>query len=101
VDAHRTAERRSLAYHREIAERVLRDQRIIDSARRRVQDWALTASVHARYVVVWRDLLALPVELLARRLVEDSDDMRALRQVSPFSGVLEPRVRWRIWRSVA
>ena len=98
---HRTAERRSLAYHREIAERVLRDPGIIESARCRIQDWAHTGAVHARYVAAWRELLASPVELVTRRLVEDSDTRCALRQVSPFAGVLEPRVRWKIWRTVA
>ncbi len=101
MDGHRTAERRSLAYHREVAERLLRDNALLGAARARVSDWARDRTVHERYRVAWAALLSFEPRIVADRLVEDSEEMRALRQVSPFAGVLEPRVRWQIWRSVA
>jgi hypothetical protein len=34
-------------------------------------------------------------------LVEDSEMARELRHVSPFAGVLEPKVRWRLLRELS
>lgn len=98
MEGHRTAERRSLAYHRAIAERIGRDPSIVDAARERVRAWR---DVHARYVEAWREILARPSAEIAALLVEDSERMTMLRQVSPFAGVLDARTRWEIWRSVA
>jgi hypothetical protein len=98
VDGHRTAERRSLAYHRVIAERIVDDPSVIAVARERVRSWQ---GVHRRYVAAWGAIIARPVAEVAALLVEDSERMTMLRQVSPFAGVLDPRTRWQIWRSVA
>jgi hypothetical protein len=46
----------------------------------------------------WLALLARPMEELCQALVEPSERMHDLRQVSPFAGVLEPRARWQILR---
>jgi hypothetical protein len=32
--------------------------------------------------------------------VDPAEGARALRQCSPFAGVIDPRTRWRIWREV-
>jgi len=52
----------------------------------------------ARHSLVEDDAQA-PRGLLAV-LQADTDDARALRQATPFAGVVEPRERWRIWREV-
>jgi hypothetical protein len=101
MDGHRTAERRSLAYHRAIAERVRADPSLLAVARERVCDWTRTGSVHRRYAEAWDQLLATALDTVLARLVEDSEEMVALRQVTPFAGLLDPRTRWAIWRSVA
>lgn len=98
VEGHRTAERRSLAYHRAIAERIEHDPSIIDAARERVRTWQ---GVHPRYIAAWREVLDRPVPEIIALLTEDSERMTMLRQVSPFAGALDPRTRWQIWRSVA
>ncbi len=98
VEGHRTAERRSLAYHRAIAERIGRDPSLVEAARARVNAWR---EVHSRYVLAWRQILTRPPAEIAALLVEDSERMTMLRQVSPFAGVLDARTRWEIWRSVA
>lgn len=95
---HDIAERRSLAYHREIADRVRTNPSLLAAARARVDDWP---GVHPSYVRAWQQILALPPGLVAAALVEDSEHMTMLRQVSPFAGVLDARTRWQIWRSVA
>jgi hypothetical protein len=101
MDGHRTAELRSLAYHRAIADRIREEPRIVATATSRVTKWRATGEVHRSYAEQWAALLALPVAELAAALVEDSERMRALRQVSPFAGVLDARTRWKLWRSIA
>lgn len=101
MDGHRTAERRSVAYHRAIAERLVADPRLLTTARERVARWCETGEVHPRYAHAWRELLAGDVNSVAAALVAESERMMALRQSSPFAGVLDARTRWQIWRSVA
>ena len=98
MEGHRTAERRSLAYHRAIAERIVRDPLILEAARARVRSWQ---GVHPRYVDEWQRVLEHTTSEIAALLVEDSERMTMLRQVSPFAGALDARTRWQIWRSVA
>jgi hypothetical protein len=101
MEGHRTAERRSRAYHAAIAGRLAAEPNLLAAAQQRVDGWRVSGAVHRRYVDAWRVLLAAPHEELVARLGEDSDQMNALRQVSPFAGALDARTRWKIWRSVA
>ncbi len=100
MEGHRTAERRSVAYHRAIGAS-LHLPGVLARARDRIDGWNVGGDVSAYYVQAWRELLAKPVPELAALLGEESERMTALRQVSPFAGVLDPRTRWQIWRSVA
>lgn len=100
MEGHRTAERRSLAYHRAIAAR-LHQPDVLDRARERVRRWQTSHEVSAYYASAWSALLDKPLPELAGVLGDESEHMTALRQVSPFAGVLDPRTRWEIWRSVA
>jgi hypothetical protein len=99
MEGHRTAERRSLAYHRAIASRLV-EPGVLELARQRVEQWHTTGAVSAYYVEAWQTLLARPLSEIASMLVDESQAMTALRQVSPFAGALDPRRRWEIWRSV-
>jgi hypothetical protein len=100
VNLHLLAEERSLAIHRIVAERLRQDPRLIDAARARDDRWLADGSVHPVYAAAWRDLLAGPREHLLDVLVDPDEEARALRQCSPFAGVVDPRTRWRIWREV-
>jgi len=100
VDGHRTAERRSLAYHAAIAERFLEDPSILEAARGRVDDWQRTGAVAERWTFGWAEILSRSPAEIAAMLVDPGEQMTALRQSSPFVGVLDPRTRWRLWRSV-
>jgi hypothetical protein len=57
-------------------------------------------SVHPQYATAWKQLLDGPFEALRAFLVDESEDARAMRQCTPFAGVVDPRTRWRIWREV-
>ena len=100
VDPHRLAEERSLAYHGLVGERLLVDGKVRERALARVEQWARDGSVHPRWVEGWLRLLALAPADLKRAIVERSEEANALRQVTPFAGVIDPRTRWQLWRNV-
>jgi hypothetical protein len=93
MDGHRTAERRSLALHRAIAARL--DASIISRARERL---ARLSKNH--YRECWELILTQPIEAVAAAIVRDDEEMRTLRQATPFTFVIDARERWQIWRSV-
>jgi len=96
---HRTAELRSIAMHRLIAERL--DAALLGKARVRIGGWlAEDGPVDRRWAVQWEKLLNLPIEELREKLVEDSEGMRDLRQSTPFAGVLREDERRMIFEEV-
>jgi len=98
VNAHRLAEERSLALHRAIADRMSLDESILERARARVRRWLETGEVAPHWARQWNELLGRSVDEIRSFLVEESEEARALRQVTPFAGAIDPRTRWRIWR---
>jgi hypothetical protein len=100
MNLHRLAEERSIALHSAIAARLRRDQAIVERARVRVAGWRRDRSVSARWIDAWERALALPTDELCALLVDGSERARAMRQSTPFAGVIDPRTRWHIWREV-
>jgi len=93
-DAHRTAERRALAYHALLAERL--DDRLVEEARDRIELLDSAGRLHPRYAECWRALLARPIDEISAAILADSQEGRDLRQNSPFAGVLNEQERRRI-----
>lgn len=90
--SHREAELRGLAYHRVVARRL--DQRLIQTARDRLERWRSEGRIDPRYALAWEQILSESPARIARLIVEDSQRMLDLRQSSPFAGVLsEPERR--------
>jgi hypothetical protein len=100
VDPHRLAEERSIALHRAVAAKLRAHPELVERARQRTETWRATGAVHEAYIAAWEELLRLPLEELCARMVDPGEGARALRQVSVFAGVLDPRERWRIRKSV-
>lgn len=100
MDAHRLAEERSLAYHRAIADRLSADPSLLKRARTRVRRWLDTGEVASRWAQKWEAVLSRSVDDVRAFLVDEGEEARALRQVTPFAGAIDPRTRWRIWREV-
>lgn len=100
VNGRDLAAARSRALHEAVARRVAEDPSLVARARARVRQWGATGAVARPYVEAWQELLDQPLPELLARLVEPSERMHELRQVSPFAGVLDPRLRWRILRDV-
>jgi len=100
VNAHRLAEERSLALHRAVAEKLASDPEALERARTRVRSWLDTGEVALHYARSWDEVLSRPLPEIRAFLGEDSEQARALRQVTPFAGAIDARTRWRIWREV-
>lgn len=94
AEGHLTAERRGLAYHALLAERL--DEAALEEARERVEQLSTEGHLHPRYAKRWRELLASSPEEVAAALTADSQEGRDLRQNSPFAGVLNEQERRQI-----
>lgn len=98
---HRTAELRSIALHELVAQRMGQDPTLLDAARARVDGWLDAGGpVDPRYSARWRHLLARDPSEVVAALVADTEEMRDLRQCSPFGGMVSPDEWWRIVRRV-
>jgi len=100
MDLHRLAEERSLELHRAVAAILERDPARVGQARALLDRWIRSGSISAVYASEWTKLLDGPREELLKVLVDEGEHARALRQCTPFSGFVDPRTRWRIWREV-
>lgn len=96
MDLHRLGEERSLALHARIAERLREDPALVMRALDRIEEWARAGLMDARYAAAWREVLAMDMPSICRFLVDPGERALALRQASPFVGVLTPGERWRI-----
>lgn len=90
---------RSLALHREVAERLRRDPELLEAARERVERWLTDGSVHGSWAEAWRSILDAGLDRVIEVLTDVSPASHDLRQVSPFAGALDPRTRWTILRA--
>jgi hypothetical protein len=100
IDPHRLAEARSLAAHRVIAHRVRRDPALLEQARARISTWLRTGSIAPVYAQRWQRILAEDVDAIVAAICDPSEEGRALRQSTPFAGVIPPRERWSLWEEV-
>lgn len=101
LDGHRTAERRSLAYHRRVAEHLAQRPQLRHKALEKVTrllDLAPTTASNTHYATGWKKLLEGPLDELIAFLTDDSQTARDYRQSSPFAGALDPKERWNLWR---
>lgn len=99
--SHRRLELRSLSMHRAIAAKLRAQPDLVRIARDNLDRWALSAGRSTPYLEEWRRILDLPAGEVASLIEEDSERMTALRQSSPFAGVLTPKERWRIYDAYA
>jgi len=101
VRTHAGIDARSLAMARAVVAHIDADPRRggLDRARATCRRW-LAQGVAA--AAEWARMLdAAPWEEIRRILLDPSEAGRALRQNSPFCGILSPRERWAIYREFA
>lgn len=90
-------DRRSLAFHRAIVERLRQDPAPVLSRAR--QNLAALYQIHPHATVLfdnWREWLDMPSHQLIASMLDPHPQAREMRQVSPFSGILTGEERTRI-----
>jgi hypothetical protein len=95
---HRAAELKGLAYHRLVAERL--DDPTVEMAGRRLARWRANGRIHPQWADEWERILAMPLARIRRAISADTPHARALRQSSPFTGVLNEHERRRLLQAV-
>lgn len=95
---HSRADRRSLAYHRAIAERLRKP--MVAEALHRVWKWCEQGKMDPRYAQQWEEILRRPLPEIKRIIGEDTPRARALRQSSPFAGMLSEPERRRLLEAI-
>jgi hypothetical protein len=97
---HELHDRRSLAIHALIAERIRADPGLLEKPRARVAEWQRSCTMNPKYPKAWAELLAGPVERLIEVLLDPGEAATELRHVSPFAGIIDTETRDRVWREV-
>ncbi len=101
LKGHARIDARSLAMHRAIASKLRTQPELLAIARDNLSRW-MAGPGHSRpYFEEWQRILANPLEDILSLIVEDSERMTAMRQCTPFAGVLTPRDRWKIYDTFA
>jgi hypothetical protein len=90
-------DRRSLALHHAVAEKLRAHPELIEIARENLSRWYAGTGRSQPYLDEWRRILDLPLEEVLSLMEQEGERMTALRQSSPFAGILEPAERWAIY----
>jgi hypothetical protein len=101
LTGHARVDARSIELHSAIAEKLRADPALLEIAHANLARWIAQGGRSQPYWTRWQELLALPLEVLLNLIVDDSETMKALRQCTPFAGILTPRERWQIYDSFA
>lgn len=97
LQGHERIDRRSLALHRAIAEKLRSNPNLLAIAHNNLDRWSLSPGRSQHYLDAWRKLLDRPLGEVLDLMLEDSERMTAIRQASPFAGILTPQERWAIY----
>jgi len=97
LGGHQRIDRRSLALHRAIAGKLRADPSLLAIAHDNLDRWSKERGRSQPYWDAWREILNRPLEEVLALMVEDSEKMTAMRQATPFAGILTPRERWAIY----
>jgi transcriptional regulator with XRE-family HTH domain len=92
---------RSLAMHQRIAAKVREQPALLQRARATIDRWQQhgASPASAPYLESWRHLIDQGMDVALAAAVEPSERGNALRQASPFTGVLNNRERWALLRA--
>lgn len=97
---HRRVEEWSIRFHQLVAEKLRANPHAVLAKAR--QNLARMRREHGPnveyYAARWEALLDGPLDQLLAVLTSPDEDARALRQCTPFAGVLSPKERWAAFR---
>lgn len=104
VSDHIRIEKRSIALHRAIADRIRTNPRLMEKARENLQKYLDQFAQENRplpkSLSEWQDILTnRSREAVLEFLVSSGETAGRLRQSSPFAGILTPKERWKIYEA--
>ena len=104
ISDHNRIERRSVALHRAVAERIRQNPALMDKARENLEkyldQYLRENRTLPKALSEWWDILTnQSLETVLAFLVSSDEPAFRLRQSSPFAGILEPRERWKIYEA--
>jgi len=92
---HQWLDQRSLALHQLIAEKIRKDPALFENVKRTLARWRTIVCANSQpYVKKWQRLVDLGMEACLAAAVEESEHAAAMRQASPFCGILSNEERW-------
>ena len=94
---HRRIDERSMALHHAIAEKLRSRPELLEIARDNLNRWYAGAGGSRPYLDQWRKILDRPLEEVLSLIAQEDEAMTALRQSSPFAGILDPKERWAVY----
>jgi len=94
--SHQEIDARSLELHRLIAAKVRREPELLDRVRLTLQRWRDPGNPSRAepYLAEWDQLMAQGLEPVLAAATEESERTAALRQCSPFAGILSSAERF-------
>lgn len=102
MPTHQEIDARALAMHRLVAQKIRQNPALFDKAKATLARWRTMVSVSSQpYLQEWEILMHQGVEACLAMAVEDSERAAALRQSSPFAGLLTHQDRFtflKTWR---
>lgn len=97
---HEQLTKRSLAFHRLVAERVRHDPSLVAVASANLVRWRAASGLRVpSYLGEWEAILAQGLDYALMVATRDDGESDRLRQSTPFAGVLSPKERWEFLRS--
>lgn len=97
---HRLIDQRSLAMHQCVVEKIRQDPALFGRVCNTLSRWRSTVSPASQpYLEAWQRAVDQGMEACLALAVEDSPRATALRQSSPFAGLLTPAERFGFLRS--
>ncbi len=97
---HQEIDQRSLMLHRFVADKMRRDPTLFSVAKATLTRWRATGGAASQpYLAQWQALVDEGMEACLRQAVEESQRGDALRQSSPFSGILSNQERFALLKT--
>lgn len=99
---HQQLDQRSLALHRLIADKIRQDPRLLEKPRQTLARWRKVVSQNAQpYLNDWQQLMERGLDACLSVATQESEHAAAMRQNSPFCGVLTHKERFVFFRDWA
>jgi uncharacterized protein YigA (DUF484 family) len=97
---HQEIDARSLALHQAVAEKLRRQPEFFMNAQATLNRWQTTVCKASQpYLQEWQQLFSCGLEASLAVATQDSERAAALRQSSPFCGILTPQERFAFFKS--